>query len=154
MHLPNPEIAISFCQNIGLPINTTNGNRVVMKAAPICVQGSNDVAVQQLINPGRDEDNFVFSSYYYYWLEGGKKEKLAEDEFEGMSSLQRAMAKAKISQNTASSAKSSKGDKDTQSIKHDEEEWMLTNCDSSEPRLDQDGVKILPSCVLRKLIFL
>ncbi len=119
-----------------------------MKAAPICVQGSNNLAVRQLINPGRDEDNFVFSSHYGCWLNEGNKQKEAKDEFEGMSSLQRAMAKAKISQTNAKSSKN-----EYTIIDHDEE-WLLENCDSSQPRIDQDGIKILPSCVLRKLLFM
>ena len=150
LHLPSPDAATLFCQNIGLPINSNDdGNRVVMKAAPISID-SNREKVRQLINPGRDEDNFVFSSYYDDWLgEGGKKQsKNINDEFEGMSSLQRAMAKARISQNTE---KASNNVEDTTKI---DDEWIIKNCDCQTVRVDQDGIKVPPSHVIRKLIFL
>ncbi len=124
-----------------------------MKAAPICVQSSNSNSdkekIRQLINPGRDEDNFIFGSHYNRWVSEEKEEKEQEEGgFEGMTSLQRAMAKAKISK---------KKDK-TRSAKDEkaeiENKWILRNCDCVKVRTDDDGIKILPSHVLRELIFL
>ena len=124
-----------------------------MKAAPICVQGSNDISgrekIRQLINPGRDEDKFVFSSYFDRWLKEGKDQ--AKDVFEGMSSLQRAMAKAKISKQNANTTISiNQEDKNRQNDK----EWTLESIDKRETRTDDDGIKILPSYILRKLIYM
>ncbi len=141
---------------------------IIMKAAPICIQegesnsdskDKKDSIVQQLMNPGREEDFFVLGHFYSKWLSNSNKDndeiskqgdKSSKDEFEGMSSLQRAMAKAKISNDKKVQSDKAKDCLDNEWLVH---EWAVPGFDNHISRMDEDGVSILPSQVMRQLIF-
>mmetsp|Transcript_19790 Transcript_19790/g.29634 ORF Transcript_19790/g.29634 Transcript_19790/m.29634 type:complete len:528 (-) Transcript_19790:11-1594(-) len=150
--LANPKSAIQFCQNVGLPALTlSTAECIVMKAAPICIQEGENI-IRQLTNPGRDEDFFVVGPFHNQWLSkkdsnkmSGQRDESTNDEFDGMSSLQRAMAKAKISKQKKAVTPTAKSCFDN--------EWAIPGVDNYVSRVDEDGVEILPSSVMRQLIF-
>jgi hypothetical protein len=129
-----------------------------MKAAPICIQDDNNgksEVVQKLLNPGRDEDYFVFGSFFDQFLGKTDNEtKLSiwddddddDDEFKGMSSLQKAMANAKIS------GKKKVSNEKLEGKKIDHNQWIIPGFDNCSTRIDEDGINILPSPALRQLM--
>ena len=121
-----------------------------MKAAPICIQVNNDKdeVIRQLTNPGRDEDYFVFGTFLNKWLskngEGAQKtawddNDVVDDASKGMSSLQKAMARAKISKQknkvTTSNRNNSRDD-------NNDNAWMVHGLYNRFARTDEDGINI------------
>lgn len=150
-HLPNSESTIRFCQNVGLPLfssASTTAPCIVMKAAPICIQdmkSDRDEIIRQIINPGRDEDYFVFGCLFDAWLLNVETNRQmpnpaqfqcleSTDESKKLSSLQRDIASLNIG---------------TQN-----DELSLPDFDNLHERTDENGIKVLPSLALRQIIFL
>lgn len=155
LHVPNPESAVRFCRNVGIPISSSLTTCAVMKAAPICIQDCHDdkdEVIRQLMNPGRDEDLFVFGELL---LKSDRKVQRRcidtnDKKSKKMSSLQKALAKTRIDDQKE---KVEKNEEEVIDHNHDQE-WAVSGFDNATSRADEDGVMILPSIVLRQLIFL
>ena len=132
-----------------MPINTDVETAcIIMKAAPICIrdfEGDKEEVIRQLINPGRDEDHFVFGPFQTKWLT--KTENTSVNDIQKMSSLQRALANIKIGEQKLNDQKQQGGRDLTVN------EWSVSGLDNTIARTDEDGVMILPSVILRQLLF-
>jgi len=128
LHLPNKEIALSFCKTSGLPTKSSsdkyggNDEYVIMKAAPISITG--DESIKKMNNPGRNEDAFVFGSNASLWLE-----------VEG------------IVENEGVVVVEDLGEEYVNGGGEEKEFWG-----NLKPRIDQDKVKILPSPIMWDLV--
>ena len=116
-----------------------------MKAAPINIDAEHDGkvdAVRQIINPGRDEDPFVFGSVD----KDIRSQSKITNPKDGMSSLQRAMAKVKIDNDHSCEHKE-------QNTQNENRQWCLSGYDNKNERHDEDEVSIPLSATLRQIIF-
>jgi hypothetical protein len=135
LHLPSEDIAITFCEDIGLSTTASieGGIRdcVIMKVSPISIA---EDSISKVTNPGRSEDSFVFGTMEWYkeWKELPKSAWDTESDREKkesigtMTSLQMTLLKMDISVKTEKS--------------------------NPDIRVDGDGILIPPASILKDII--
>ena len=150
--LPSAVDAICFCSDIGLPtVASMEGgptDRIVMKSAPISLDGADRAVTSRMGSPGREEDAFVFG----------------RDAMDGWvsrpSSLHMALSKSKDCVPAAVTARGSsgKGSRWGDDSESDEDDWLKpSNNDigtdvESPSRIDQDGVFLPPGKTIWNII--
>jgi len=132
------KLAIDFCRDAGLPVvekGVVVGGKemtelhVAMKTAPITIK--EDAPIKRICNPGRRNDTFVFGS-------------CLEDTSHQVNSLVNQLDECVIRENVDDWEDIQAGDAEIAGLS--ESNFKL------EPRIDEDGVKILSSQVIRSLM--